>query len=229
MGKRIIQRARGKGGPPYKSPGHRFAGKIAYPQEGSAQVIDIINDPARSSPLARLKLPSGREVLVIAAEGIRVGENFTFGTPRNGNIMRMKNVPKGAYAFALETFPGSGPKLCCASGTRATVVTQEPNKVILQMPSKVFKTFNPECLATMGIPAGSGRKDKPFITAGQKYHAKRARNKLWPRASACKMNAVDHPFGGRTQPGTPKSSARRAPPGGKIGSFASSRSGKRKK
>ena len=41
MGKRIIQRARGKGGPPYKSPSHRFLGKVSY-SFTKAEVIDIM-------------------------------------------------------------------------------------------------------------------------------------------------------------------------------------------
>jgi large subunit ribosomal protein L2 len=97
------------------------------------------------------------------------------------------------------------------------------------MPSEEFKVFNPDCLATIGTPAGGGRRDKPFVKAGQKAHLWDARNKLYPRSSAVKMNPVDHPFGGKTKPGTPKTISRNAPPGAKVGSIAASRSGLRKK
>ena len=95
------------------------------------------------------------------------------------------------------------------------------------MPSKEFKKFHPRCLATVGKAAGWGRRDKRFIKAGQMYHAKRARNKLYPRTSASAMNPVDHPFGGKTSPGQSKSTSRHAPPGAKVGSVASRRTGKR--
>ncbi len=208
MGKRIISRARGKGGPPYRSPGHRFA---------------------RDTPLAKILTKDKKEKLVVAAEGIKVGDKLTIGSGvRIGNVLKLFQMPKGSYVFGIETVPGSGPKFCLSSGTRAIVVSIEPGKVILQMPSKAFKNFHPNCLATYGIPAGAGRADKPFVKAGQKHFAMHARNKLWPRSSASAMNAVDHPFGGSAKPGKSKSISRHAPPGAKVGSIASKRTGKRK-
>lgn len=230
MGKRIISRARGHGGPRYRSPSHRYAGKITYNFSGSAEIIDIVHDTGRDAPLALIRTING-ERLIVAAEGLKVGEIIEIGKgqPRKGNILPLSQIPKSSYVFAIENYPGSGPKLCCSAGTRALLYSHEQNRVILQMPSKHFKYVNPNCLATIGIPAGGGRAEKPFIKAGQVYFAAFARNKLWPRSSAVKQNPVDHPFGGRTKPGWPKSVSRNAPPGQKVGSIASRRTGKRKK
>jgi len=229
MGKRIISRARGKGGPAYKSPGHRYAGTLSYAFK-QAEVVDLIHDAARDAPLAKLKTERG-EKLIIAGDGIKVGDkiNIANNSTVENNILSLSQVPKGATVFAIENYPGSGPMLCCSPGTTGTIVSHDNNKVLVQMPSKELKTFNPNCLATVGRPAGWGRKDKRFVKAGQLFFAKHARNKLWPRSSATKMNPVDHPFGGKTKPGTPKSISRWAPPGAKVGSIASRRSGKRKK
>lgn len=227
MGKRIIQRARGKGGPTYRAPSHRYAGKISY-GFSRAEVIDIIHDPGRDAPLAKLKTDQG-EKLIVAAEGLKAGEKLNIGKPQIGSVLPLSEVPKGSYVFAMESYPGSGPKLCCSPGTKAMVISHERDKVIIQMPSKIFKNFNPKCLATLGIPAGAGRRDKPFVKAGQVFYAKHARNKLYPRTSATAMNAVDHPFGGSTKPGIPKTVSRHAPPGAKVGSIAASRTGKKKK
>ncbi|HLE07331.1 MAG TPA: 50S ribosomal protein L2 [archaeon] len=232
MGKRIISRARGKGGPPYRSPGHRYAGQISYPQKPlEGIVIDIIHDAGRDSPLAKVRFGSGANKLVVAAEGIRVGQkiNFIAGAPATGNVLPLSAIPKGSYIFGIENTPMGGPKLCLTAGTHAMIVGHETAKTIVQMPSKEFKNFNPLCLATVGIPAGGGRGDKPYIRAGQVHYAKHARNKLWPRSSATKMNPVDHPFGGKTKPGWPKTMSRWAPPGQKVGSIAASRGGKKKK
>jgi large subunit ribosomal protein L2 len=231
MGKRIIQRARGAGGPRYRAPSHRYAGKISYPREGTASIVDIIHDPARDAPLAVLKLPTGSQKLVIAAEGVKVGDSIEVGNvpPSNGNVLPLAVVPKGAYLFAIENNPGYGPQLCNGAGSHAVLISQEPDKVIIQLPSRAFKSLKPTCLATVGIAAGGGREDKPFVKAGQGFYAAQARNRLWPRSSACKMNPVDHPFGGKTKPGTPKSISRWAPPGAKVGSVASRRTGWRKK
>ena len=228
MGKRIISRARGKGGPPYKSPGHRFVGKPSY-TFGEGVVVDLVHDPARDAPLAKILTTDKKEKLIIAAEGLKVGDKIKVGKGiRVGNILKLSQIPKGSYVFAIETVPGSGPKLCRSSGTRAIVVSHDEEKVIVQMPSKAFKKCNLNCLATYGVPAGAGRGDKPYVKAGQVFHAKRARNKLWPRTSGSAMNAVDHPFGGKTKPGKSKSTARGAPPGAKVGSIASKRTGKKK-
>jgi large subunit ribosomal protein L2 len=228
MGKRIIQRARGKGGPRYRSPGHRFVGEIKYGFE-KGEVIDIVHDPGRDAPLAKIKT-DGKEKLIIAAEGLKVGDTLCVGgEAKKGNILPLSKIPKGSFIFALENYPGSGPKLCCSPGTKAIIVSHEHDKIIVQMPSKEFKNFNPDCLATIGIPAGGGRRDKPFVKAGQKFYSRQARNRLWPRTSGVKMNPVDHPFGGRTKPGTPTTISRHAPPGAKVGSLAARRSGKRKK
>ena len=228
MGKRIISRARGKGGPRYRSPGHRFKGKPEYKFE-KAIVIDIIHDPARDAPLAKLKVDN-QERVIIAAEGLKVGDTIDLsGEPKSGNILHLNKIPKGSFIFAIENYPGSGPQLCCAAGTKAVIVSHELNKVIVQMPSKEFKTFNPNCLATIGAAAGGGRGERPYVKAGEKFYLKQARNKLWPRSSAVKMNPVDHPFGGRTKPGTPKTISRLMPPGAKVGSISARRSGKRKK
>ena len=228
MGKRIIQRARGKGGPRYRSPGHRFVSKIKYGFK-KGEVIDIIHDPGRDAPLAKIKTDD-KEIFIIAAEGLKVGDVLNVdGEAKRGNVLSLSKIPKGSLIFAMENYPGSGPKLCCSPGTKATIVSHEANKVIVQMPSKEFKSFNPKCLATLGIPAGGGRRDKPFVKAGQKFYLMRTRNKLWPRTSGVKMNPVDHPFGGRTKPGIPMSVSRHAPPGAKVGSLASRRTGKKKK
>lgn len=227
MGKRIISRARGAGGPRYRSPGHRFAGRPRYNFD-SGEVIDIIHDPGRDNPLAKIRTVDGRNSLIVAAEGLKVGDTLDVkGEPKTGNILPLGQIPKGSFIFAIESHPGSGPHFCMSSF--ATLISNEQNKIILKFPSRQFKTLDPRCLATIGIPAGSGRGDKPFVKAGQVYYLKRARNKLWPRTSAVKMNPVDHPFGGHTKPGMSKSISRNAPPGAKVGSIASRRTGRKKK
>ena len=56
------------------------------------------------------------------------------------------------------------------------------------------------------------------MQAGKQFHIKKAKSKLWPRTSAVKMNAIDHPFGsGRGKNPKPKIAKRNAPPGAKVG------------
>ena len=64
---------------------------------------------------------------------------------------------------------------------------------------------------------------------GKKYHAVRARAQVYPITSGVAMNPVNHPHGGGSHPhvGRPKTVARGAPAGRKVGSIASKKTGKR--
>src|SRR3972149_7545508 len=86
------------------------------------------------------------------------------------------------------------------------------------MPSKREREFHMNCRAIVGIIAGSGRLEKPFVKAGRKHHLQKSKGKLWPRTSAVKVNAVDHPFGsGRGKNPKSKIAKRNAPPGRRVG------------
>jgi large subunit ribosomal protein L2 len=89
----------------------------------------------------------------------------------------------------------------------------------------------PECRAIIGVIAGSGRPEKPFLKAGTKFFAMRAKNKLWPIVSGTSMNSVNHPFGGKSShaKGIPTQSSRNAPPGRKVGKIAPKRTGRKKR
>lgn len=232
MGKRIIQRARGRGGPRYRSPGHRFIGKVSYnlsPNIKQGLVLDIVHDPGRNAPLMLVEFPDGTQRYQIAPEGIKVGDLISYGSGFSiGSVVPVSTLQEGTKIFGIETFPGSGPKLCRSSGSYAVVLGEVKNKIRIKLSSKKLMELDKKCLASIGIPAGGGRLDKPWVKAGKKFYAKKARNKLWPIVSGVKMNPLDHPFGGKTKPGIPKSVSRHAPPGRKVGALAPRRMGKRK-
>ena len=79
--------------------------------------------------------------------------------------------------------------------------------------------FDENSRATVGITAGGGRTEKPFVKAGSRAHLLRSRNKHYPRTSPIKRNAVNHPFGGGRGKNMGKSgiAPRWAPPGRKVG------------
>jgi len=97
------------------------------------------------------------------------------------------------------------------------------------MPSKKEKKLNKNCRAIIGRIAGSGRISKPIVKAGKRYYIKKTKSKLWPRTSAVKMNALDHPFGsGRGKNVKSKIAKRNAPAGKKVGLIRPRRTGKKK-
>ncbi len=236
MGKRIIARARGKGGSQYRAPSHRYLGKVSYPPAEkvagkSGLVKDIVDDPARTAPVAIIKLPWMKdEILQIAPEGLHVGDEIKYGgNPAVGNVLELKDIPVGVRIFGIENSPNSGPKLCRSSGSFATVMTKTNGKVIVKFSSGKTKVLNGRCRATIGVPAGGGRLEKPLLKAGKKYHILRARGKLYPRTSGVAMSPVDHPYGGKRKAPRPSGTvSRHAPPGAKVGSIAARRTGRKK-
>ncbi|MCA9485225.1 MAG: 50S ribosomal protein L2, partial [Nanoarchaeota archaeon] len=129
----------------------------------------------------------------------------------------------------IERNPGDGGKMIRTAGSSAIVSKKlENGKIVITMPNKKLVTLHPECRATIGIIAGDGRLNKPFMKASNKYFKMKARSKLWPRVSAVATNAVDHPFGsGRGKRVKPKIAKRNASPGRKVGHLRPRRTGYR--
>jgi len=232
MGKRIIPRARGAGGPRYRAPSHRYFGRVEYFPfiQITGKVVDISHDPGRSAPVAIIRTEKGDKILHIASEGQKVGDVVVYGGDISlGNVVDLKKIPEGTKIFGIEIAPGTGPKICRSSGSYATVLGKSGGKVKIQLSGGRIIEMPENCRATIGIPAAGGRMEKPWVTVGKQWHAMHARGKLFPRTAGVVMNPVDHPYGGRQhRPRPSKTVSRHAPPGAKVGSIAARRVGRRK-
>jgi len=236
MGHRIRSQSRGKGSPTYKAPSHKFKANLEHPkvEEGviSGKVLEIIHDTARSAPIARISFSSGEERLVLIPEGVQVDQTIQCGISvpvEPGNILSLAEIPEGVPICNIESQPGDGGKFARASGMYGILVAHDVGKTVIQLPSGEMKRLNPKCRAIIGVVAGGGRTEKPFVKAGKKYHRMKVRATKWPKVRGVAMNVVDHPFGGGGQqhPGRPKTVARGTPPGRKVGSIAARRTGRR--
>ncbi|MBS3089438.1 50S ribosomal protein L2 [Candidatus Pacearchaeota archaeon] len=231
MGKRIISQARGHGSLSYQARKRAFIYKIKYPMgEGEAEVLNIIHSAAHSAPLLKVKL--GNQIFYNPAfNGAVLGQKINVtGLVADGNVLSIKDIPLGTHIYNIERNPGDGGKMIRAAGLSAVVFKKhEHNKISLLMPNKHEVIVSGDCRATIGIIAGEGRVFKPFIKAGAKFYKMKTRNKLWPRTSAVKMNAVDHPFGsGRGKRIKSKIAKRNAPPGTRVGHLRPRRTGRKR-
>jgi large subunit ribosomal protein L2 len=157
------------------------------------------------------------------------GQKISFEKVGEGSILKLKDIPVKTRINSIESRPGDGGAFIKSAGSFAEVNRKVGNDVFVVMPSKKEKKFNPNCRSSIGVIAGAGRLDKPIVKAGKQYHIKKAKSKLWPRTSAVKMNAIDHPFGsGRGKNPKPKIAKRNAAPGQKVGLIRPKRTGKRK-
>jgi len=235
MGKRIIQQARGHGSRTYRVRRAAYKFRIGYPNlEGKAKVTKFVTESGHTAPLAKIDI-NGITFFNPAFKNMFEGQEIIMGGSeiKDGNILALKEMPIGTNIYNIETRPGNGGKLIRTAGSSAVISKKLPGQIGILMPSKKEIMLDERCRATIGIIAGHGRLDKPVLKAGRKFYLMKARNKLWPRTSAVKMNVVDHPFGsGRGkrlahgQKGKiPKTDA---PPGAYVGSFHPRRTGRRK-
>jgi len=241
MGKRIIQRARGRGGPVYRVRKKAFKHRLGYPNlSGEAKIIKLIHSAAHTAPVAKLEMKNGAETKLFytpAFEGAYIGQiiNITHNSEKKkGDVVRVEDLEVGDKIYNIERNPGDGGKLLRAAGTNAVISRKSKKAIYVRTPSKKEIILNPNCRVQIGVAAGSGRQDKPVMKAGKKYYIKKAKSKLWPRTSAVKMNVIDHPFGsGRgkrlTHGMKGKIAKRNAPAGAKVGLIRPRRTGRKKK
>lgn len=236
MGKKLIQQRRGRTRGRYGVPTHRYRGKVRYHHQTNKKtgvVEDIIHDPGRTAPLACVRLEDNSVFHLLAAEGTKIGDTISFSSDKEdvkvGNIVTLGTIEEGFPIYNVELKPGDGGKLVRTGGSVATVVSHNADTTVIRLPSGRFKTVSSSCRATIGTVAGGGRKDKPFLKAGKKYHARRKKGRQYPVVRGVAMNSVNHPHGGggHQHVGKPYTVKRGAPPGRKVGSIAAKRTGRK--
>lgn len=243
MGKRIRVQRRGRGGRPYKSSTHKRVAPAQYPlaipqQEYAEGVINgvienFVHDPGRGAPLALLRFENGVTCYTVVPEGAYVGQQIQMGGKASAevcNILPVGKIPEGTMICNVELRPGDGGKIAKSSGTYAVVVSHTPRGTMIRLPSGRAKYISDDCKATIGVVAGTGRTEKPFLKAGAKFHLMKAKGHKYPRTRGRAMVAVVHPYG------SSKRSARKgtttshgAPPGQKVGLIAARGAGQKKK
>ncbi|MBN2458007.1 50S ribosomal protein L2 [Candidatus Woesearchaeota archaeon] len=235
MGKRIISQRRGRGTSRYRSPSHRFKSEVSLIPMHSAplkgKIVDFIHCPGHCAPIAKIVYEDGQVSHIPAPEGVRVSEEVSSKEAAGyGSVAELRDIAEGTDVYNIEAQPGDGGKFVRGSGVSAKVIAKYNNRVIVLMPSKKKKEFNPGCRACIGIVAAGGRLEKPIVKAGNAHHKNKARNKLYPKTSGNSMNAVDHPYGtSRTsKKGRPTVARKHAPPGAKVGKIKARRTGRRK-
>ena len=233
MGKPLIQQRRGKGGQRFRVPSFKYRGEIKILNKSSYTVKDLVRCAGHSAPLMEAKYNDDTVSLLIAPEGISIGDTYKIGEgePTRGNILPLHKIPEGTSVFCIEAKPGDGGKFVRGSGGSAKVVGKTDKTITILLPSKKQKEFHPNCLAIIGVAAGGGRVEKPLLKAGKKRYMARSKNQMYPIVSGSAMNAVAHPFGNKrtSRKSNAKPAPANAPPGRKVGMIRPRRSGRKNK
>jgi len=235
-----VQR-RGRGSKTFQASTHKRVAPAKYPNPPKeklenvvkGQVLRLLHDPGRGSPLAHIELEGNETFYSVVPEGVHEGQIVELGdkaSVKNGNIMPLGRIPEGTAVCSVELSPGDGGRLARSSGSYATVVSHTPEGTMLRLPSGKVRYVNDLCLATIGVVSGAGRTEKPFLKAGAKFHMMRAKGHTYPRTRGRAMIAAVHPFGSGRRGGRKVTTvSRHAPPGKKVGLIAAKTPGKKKK
>jgi large subunit ribosomal protein L2 len=237
MGKNILVQRRGRGYFIFRAPTHRRlhpAGYNSVNGHSAGSVRDLLHEVARGAPLARLSVSGADDIYVPAPEGLFVGQKIEIGSEvpaEIGNIKSLGRIPEGTMICNIELRPGDGGTLARSSGTYAMVVSHTPAGTELRMPSGRTIHLNDRCRAMIGIVAGAGRTEKPFLKAGPKCYLQKSRGRKWPVVKGQAMIAASHPYGGgrHKHAGKPTTVGRWTSPGRKVGNIASRQTGRAKR
>jgi large subunit ribosomal protein L8e len=201
-------------------------------------VRDIIHDPGRGAPLAKVVFRDPyrfrlKTETFIASEGMYTGQFIYCGkkaTLQIGNILPVGAMPEGTIVCCLEEKTGDRGKIARASGNYATVIGHNPDtkKSRVKLPSGAKKVVPSTNRAIVGIVAGGGRIDKPMLKAGRAYHKYKVKRNSWPKVRGVAMNPVEHPHGGGNHQHIGKASTvrRDCSAGKKVGLIAARRTGR---
>lgn len=243
MGKKILVQRRGRGTPIFRSLPHRRVAPARFitldvetKESSKFTLVELIHEPGRGSPLAKYEFEGSRRVMYLpAVEGIAVGEHYEISSNAElkvGNISPLHALPESTPVSNIELRPGDGGGFCRSSGSSGSVVSKSNKSIGVQLTSGQIKDFHPNCRAIIGVIAGGGRREKPFLRAGKRFAWKQSKGQLgaYPRVRGVAMNHHVHPFGGgaHQSPHKPTTVSRHAPPGRKVGLIAARRTGRKR-
>ncbi|RKF72247.1 Adenosine kinase [Golovinomyces cichoracearum] len=200
-------------------------------------VKEIIHDPGRGAPLARVQFRDPYRFKLhtetfIANEGMYTGQFIYAGKNASltiGNILPLRSVPEGTVLTNVEEKVGDRGALGRTSGNYVTVIGHNPDegKTRVKLPSGAKKVIKSSARGMVGIVAGGGRTDKPLLKASRAKHKFAVKRNSWPKTRGVAMNPVDHPHGGGNHQHIGKAStiSRYAAQGQKAGLIAARRTG----
>jgi large subunit ribosomal protein L2 len=103
-----------------------------------ATVERLEYDPNRTADLALLKYADGERRYIIAARGLKAGDELMSGTSapiRAGNAMALRNIPVGSVIHCVELKPGKGAQMVRSAGSSCQLVAREGTYATLRLRS----------------------------------------------------------------------------------------------
>ncbi|MEK9154908.1 MAG: 50S ribosomal protein L2 [Patescibacteria group bacterium] len=164
--------------------------KINIP--GRVETIEY--DPYRTAFIALISYRDGERTYILASKNMAIGDEIitSENAPlKEGNRLKLKNIPVGHLVYNIELNKGQGGKLARSAGAYAQVLAHEEIWTHLKMKSGEVRKVYSENLASIGEASNTGHN---LINLGK---AGKSRNLgIRPTVRGTAMNPVDHPYGG---------------------------------
>lgn len=171
----------------------------------TALVERLEYDPNRSAFIALVQYRDGEQTYIIAPNNLKPGMEIVSSDTADikvGNTMLLKNIPIDTLVHNVELKAGKGGQLARAAGAYASIMSKDPEQVMLKLRSGEIRIVSPMCKATIGVVSNLDNKNVVIGKAGRSRWLG-----VKPTVRGVAMNPVDHPLGG----GEGKSSGGRHP------------------
>lgn len=159
-----------------------------------AKVVSIEYDPNRGASIALLNYTDGEKRYILAAEGLKVGDEIISGEETEVKVshaLPLAKIPVGTGVHNLELRPGKGGQIARGAGTEAILMGKEEKYGLVKLPSGEIRKIDLKCLATVGQLGNAERKTRVLGKAGRKRHMG-----IRPTVRGVVQHPGSHPHGG---------------------------------
>lgn len=157
-------------------------------------VVGIEYDPNRSADLALVQYKDGEKRYILRPLNVNLGDKILSNAitdMRNGNAMKMKNIPVGTPIHNIELTPGRGGQIVRSAGNQAMLMAKEGKYVQVKLPSGEIRRILADNYATIGQLGKIEWKDRVLGKAGAKRHLG-----IRPTVRGVAQDPKSHPHGG---------------------------------
>ena len=157
-------------------------------------VMGIEYDPNRSVDLLLIKYSDGDKRYVLRPLNVNLGDKIISNEVvdiKNGNAMKIKNIPLGTPVHNVELTKGRGGQIVRSAGNQALVMVREEKYVQIKLPSGEIRRILNDNYATIGQLSKVEWKDRVLGKAGAKRHMG-----IRPTVRGVAQDPKSHPHGG---------------------------------
>ncbi len=157
-------------------------------------VAGIEYDPNRSVDLLLIHYKDGEKRYILRPLNVSLGDTIVSSEMvdiKNGNAMKIKNIPIGTPVHNVELTKGRGGQIVRSAGDQAMIVAKEVKYVQVKLPSGELRRILNDNYATIGQLSKVEWKDRVIRKAGAKRHMG-----IRPTVRGVAQDPKSHPHGG---------------------------------